>query len=295
MQEERTHHMLKKVFGELKMSWPVVIILAVAMGAYTALMALLVPSSSSFHDIAVYLDGWILPAIIIITNCKKPLEAALKTFVFFLISQPLVYLIQVPFNQQGWGIFGFYKYWFLITLLTFPGAFIGWFIKKDNIFAGFILSVMLVVLAYDGASYAYQQLTEFPHHLLSAIFCFAMIPVLIFGVLDNKKAKIAASVIAVLATAACCYKFFSVKATIMGGNVLFDDTEKYSIDSSWTAEAEDESISKAWIEEAPGGGSQLMMEFYKPDPNKVVLSDGEGNEYTITVQLNEDKNIVVDE
>ena len=120
--------MLKKIFGELKMSWVTVLILAVISGVYTALMAMLVPDNCSFHDIAVTMEVWILLAIIIITNCEKPLEAAAKTFVFFLISQPLVYLIQVPFSPMGWGIFGYYRYWFIVTLLTFPGAFIGWFI-----------------------------------------------------------------------------------------------------------------------------------------------------------------------
>jgi hypothetical protein len=109
---------------------------------------------SSFHEIAVHLEAWVLFAILIIVNCEKPLEAALKTFVFFLISQPLVYLLQVPFTWMGWQIFQFYPYWGFVTVLTLPGAFIGWFIKKDNLLSGLILSVMLVLLVLQGASYA---------------------------------------------------------------------------------------------------------------------------------------------
>ena len=41
---------------------------------------------------------------------------------------------------MGWQLFHYYPYWFKITLLTFPGAIIGWFIKKDNILSGVILS-----------------------------------------------------------------------------------------------------------------------------------------------------------
>ena len=51
----------------------------------------------------------IMFAMIIISNCKTPKEAAAKTFVFFLISQPLIYLLQVPFSWQGWGLFHYYK------------------------------------------------------------------------------------------------------------------------------------------------------------------------------------------
>ena len=123
---------LQKLFGGINLTWPKLIIFAVIMGIYTALMAMLVPDGNSFHDIAVTMEWWVLPAILIIVNCKKPLEAALKTFVFFLISQPLVYLIQVPFNGMGWGLFGYYPFWFKVTLLTFPAAFIGWYMKKDK-------------------------------------------------------------------------------------------------------------------------------------------------------------------
>ena len=169
------------------MTWPKVIIFAIAAGVYTALMALWVPASCSFHDIAVTVEAWIPLALIVMVNCKGPLESALKTFVFFLISQPLVYLIQVPFSDMGWGLFGYYRYWFYITLCTLPAAFIGWYVKKNNIIAALILSPMLVLLAYQGLAYTITLRHEFPHHLISAIFCFVMIPVLVFGIFTNKK------------------------------------------------------------------------------------------------------------
>lgn len=78
--------MLKKVFGGLKMTWPVVLIFAVLAGVITALIAMFVPDENSLHEVAVSVEAWILFAILIIVNCDKPLEAACKTFVFFLIS-----------------------------------------------------------------------------------------------------------------------------------------------------------------------------------------------------------------
>ena len=68
---------------------------------------------SSFHTIVVSFEVWILFGIIIIMNSKSNLDSALKCFVFFLISQPLVYLIQVPFSELGWMLFGYYKFWFI--------------------------------------------------------------------------------------------------------------------------------------------------------------------------------------
>ena len=180
----------KKLFGGLSITWPKLIIFAVVMGLYTALMAMLVPDGNSFHDIAVMPEWWVLPAIIIIVNSKKPLEAALKTFVFFLVSQPLVYLFQVPFNSMGWGLFGYYRYWFMVTLLTFPGGFIAWYIKKDQWYSALILSVATIYLVYAGLNYIPSLTENFPNHLLTIIYCFCIIPVFIFSIFKDKIPRI---------------------------------------------------------------------------------------------------------
>lgn len=190
---------LHKVFGGLNITWPRLIAFAVVMGVYTALMAMLVPDGNSFHDIAVTPEWWVLPAILIIVNSKKPLDAALRTFVFFLISQPLVYLVQVPFNEMGWGLFGYYKYWFIVTLFTFPAGFVGWYVKKDKWYSGLILSVMTVFLALTGYFYATGFSTNFPNHLISTIYCFGIIPVFIFGIFKNKQPRIITAVITIVA------------------------------------------------------------------------------------------------
>ena len=193
------NHMIRKLFGGIKMTWKVTLAFAVVMGVFTAVMAMWVPNGNSFHQIAVSLEAWILCAIVIITNCETPKEAALKTFVFFLISQPLVYLLQVPFSWMGWRLFMYYPYWFRITLLTLPAALIGWYIKKDNVFSALILSVMLVLLAFLGVRYAQDTWRHFPNHLISTLFCFGQIPLLIFGVFRDKKAILTASAISIAA------------------------------------------------------------------------------------------------
>ena len=202
---------IKKVFGGINLTWKRIIIFAIVMGVYTALMAMLVPDGNSLHDIAVTLEWWVLPAIIIIVNSKKPTEAALKTFVFFLISQPLVYLIQVPFNQMGWGLFKYYPYWFFITLLTIPGGFIGWYIKKDKWYSGIILSVMTVLLALTGVGYIFNFIETPPNHLLSIIYCFGIIPIFIFAIFKKKTPRIICAVITILP--ALIYGFTSASMT----------------------------------------------------------------------------------
>ncbi|MDO5332086.1 MAG: hypothetical protein Q4E99_05340, partial [Bacillota bacterium] len=73
------------------MTWPKVILLAIFAAVITAGANLIkVLDDTSFTDMAVNLDVWFLYAVIIVMNSKKITEAALKTFVFFLISQPLI-------------------------------------------------------------------------------------------------------------------------------------------------------------------------------------------------------------
>ena len=192
-------NVFNKVFGGISITWPGLIVFSVIMGIYTALMAMLVPDGNSFHDIAVTVEWWILPAVLIIVNSKKPMDAALKTFVFFLISQPLVYLIQVPFNSMGWGLFGYYPYWFGFTVLTLPAAYVCWYVKKGEWYSGVIMSIITALLAVVGVDSVRSLIESPPNHLVTAIYCFAMIPVFIFGILKNKTPRIIASVVTVVA------------------------------------------------------------------------------------------------
>ena len=124
---------MKKLFGGLTFTWGKLILFAAICGVYTGVTVLLpFTQDTSFRDISITFEWWILFAILIIVNSKSALDSALKVIVFFLISQPLVYLVQVPFSELGFGIFRYYPAWFRWTLLTFPMAFVGWYMKKNR-------------------------------------------------------------------------------------------------------------------------------------------------------------------
>lgn len=168
---------VEKLYGGINMTWPKVIIFAVAAAAVTAAF-LIIPifDNTSFYNLGVFYEGWVLFAVIIMVNCKKPLESALKTFVFFLISQPLIYLFQVPFSEMGWALFGYYRFWFFFTLLTFPMAFAGWFLKKGNWISLLILTPMNVFLLITGTGFLRDHLIlDFPSHLISVIVCYGQV------------------------------------------------------------------------------------------------------------------------
>ena len=161
---------MKKLFGSIDLTWKKLIIFSIIIGIYTAVMAILpITYDTSFRDISIQLEWWILFGIIIICNSKSPKDSALKCFVFFLISQPLIYLIQVPFSNLGWLIFMYYRYWFIWTLLCLPMGYIGYYIKKNNILSVIIILPMIAVLTYLGLGYLNSALEVFPHHLISFI------------------------------------------------------------------------------------------------------------------------------
>lgn len=191
--------MLNKIFFQIEMTWKRVVIFAIVTAVFSAAM-LIIPFTihTSLANPGTYPEFWLLCALIIVMNCNSSLDAGLKTFVFFLISQPLIYLIQVPFSWLGWQLFMYYPRWFIATLFTFPMAMIAYLVKKDNILSSIILSLACALLTFMGMYFLAAALDHFPHMLLSVVFCFGLVPILIFTLLKNKKNRIVASVISIL-------------------------------------------------------------------------------------------------
>ena len=200
--------MLNRSFFNINMTYKRVIVFAIIVAAFCASM-LIIPFTihTSLANPGTYLEAWILFALIIIMNCQKPLEAGAKTFIFFLISQPLIYLLQVPFSSLGWQLFMFYPKWGLLTLLTFPGAMIAWYIKKDNLLSSIILAIATSYLVFQGMDFLASALDHFPHQFLSFLFCYSVAFILIRTLLKNKRNIIVCSLITFLAFLFSIYVF----------------------------------------------------------------------------------------
>ena len=195
-----TDRFISKLYGGLRMSWINVILFAVGTAVLTAIV-LIVPvfKGTSFEMIGVTFEAWIFFAVIIMANCKKPLESALKTFVFFLISQPLIYLLQVPFSYMGWQIFRYYLNWILWTILTFPMAFVGWFITKKNWLSVLIFAPVFVYLGFFTYAYGEQCIKDFPNYIITSLFCLLQIILYILAFFPDIKQKIVGFLIPVIA------------------------------------------------------------------------------------------------
>lgn len=194
---------MRKLFGEVSMSWPVVIVFALAAGFVTGIITL-IPAlePTSFHDIAVSFEWWVVFAFVIACNCQKNWECALKTFVFFLISQPLVYLVQVIAGTLDTSLALTYysSIWGPATLLTLPGGFIAFYIQKQNVLGAVILGLGCAIEGLMGASYAAQLVSNPPYHLLTVIVCFGSILVFAFCIQKENKNRAITLGIAVVVT-----------------------------------------------------------------------------------------------
>lgn len=194
---------MKKLFGETKITWKFLIIFSILLGFLVAILNRIpILNDTSFQDIAIVLDMWIILAIFIIVNCHSSKEAILKCFIFFLISQPLIYLVEVVIDSLIYKLdfwsnlvkyFRNYYYgagWLKMTLLTIPGSFIAYQIKKDNLLSAIILSVATAFLAGRGINVLiYNTIMNFPRHYLNSILCITFAYYLIFLIINKKNLR----------------------------------------------------------------------------------------------------------
>lgn len=189
--------LLNRVFFETKMTWLRVVFYSVAIAVLTTIPLvlsekLLGNQNNSFCAPGQTFEFWILAAMFIILNCDKPVEAGLKTSVFFLISQPLIYLMQVPFSWQGWDLFNYYPLWFYWTVATLPGGMIAWFAKKGNWLSVPIISVATLFLSFYLVTELPSVFGKFPEYFLKFIFIIFEILVLVLLTLKDIKKRVVA-------------------------------------------------------------------------------------------------------
>lgn len=281
--------LLKKLFGGLNLTWPRLIIAAILAGVCTAAMAI-IPALhyTSFITITTTFEVWILFGILIIMNSRSNLDAGLKCFVFFLISQPLVYLLQVPFSWQGWGLFAYYRTWFIWTLLCFPMGFIGYYMKKGRWWGYLILLPMIALTAYSYLTYFSDFLFARPRYLLISLFCVCAMLIYPAAIFDSKKIRtvglIVSAAVIVAATAACLLRPPVYSTEIMANG------EKYSFDGSYSVSLEDSRFGSVEIVRPEHIGDYMVhAEFKKAGKTVLTLRAPDGAETKYDLRIERDK------
>jgi len=189
--------LLSKLFFGINMTWPKVIIFAVVTGVLTGVI-MMIPQleGTSIQNIGITMEAWILFAMIICSNCKKPLEAALKTFIFFLVSQPLVYLTMWPVYQSfPWH---YYMYWFYWTIASFFCALLAWYVRKQNIGSALVVALINTLLLTLGIGGLRGVVLNFPFGLLTCVFCIAQAAVYVFVLLKPRRERLIAGIVSLV-------------------------------------------------------------------------------------------------
>ena len=272
-----------KLYGGISLTWPGIILYAVGTAVLTAVF-LVVPifKGTSFARMGETLEAWIFFAVIIIANSKNPLESACKTFVFFLISQPLIYLLQVPFSWQGWGLFQYYKFWFILTLCTFPAAFIGWYIKKKNWLSLLIIAPVLMFMGVTAYQSGLSCMHNFPRLLVTTLFCILQIVLYVLAFCPDAVKRVIGFLIPVIIVAV--FAFIKPQVDVNGTVFLPDD--RILTDSAVVIQ--DEGTAATVAIESTGEDSMLRVQAQKYGTSEFTIRDGD-SDYRYTVQVYEDE------
>ena len=263
-----------KLYGGINLTWPGIILYAVGAAVLTTVFLVLpIFHGTSFVRMGETLEAWIFFAVIIIANAKSPLDSALKTFVFFLISQPLIYLLQVPFSWQGWGLFQYYKHWFILTLCTF--------LKKKNWLSLLILMPVLILLAYlceDGLKHVIHQ---FPSLLIMVVFCVLQVFLYLYTFTEKASQKIIgalvpAAVIAVMLLLPKNVDFSS--SQFLPDNPVLTENAEVTVDNTGIA---DISVS------GTGEDSTVLIQAHAYGDTSFTIIDGD-KEYQYNLRIYED-------
>lgn len=279
---------MKKLFGRINMTWPKLIIFAVIAGVYTGVMAALpIAKDTSFADISITFEWWVLFGIIIIVNSKTPLDSALKCIVFFLISQPLVYLVQVPFNAYGWGIFRYYPGWFVWTLCTFPMGFVGYFMRKNKWWSLLILVPILFFVGYHYWSFLRETLSYFPRHLLSALFCAATLVIYPLFVFAAKRLRTIGLILSLVIIAAATVLAVTGERSVYNTVLLVNNgSQGVQFDGSYEASLEDESFGEVYIDFNENIQDHMVKaSFRRTGETKLILKAPDGTERVFRIDV----------
>ena len=279
---------MKKIFGGINLTWSKLIILAIVAGIYTAIMAMLpIAKDTSFSDLTVTFEVWIFFGIFIIMNSKSAKDSALKCFIFFLISQPLVYLVQDTINHSN--LFStYYRFWILWTIACIPMGFIGYYMKKDKWWGLLILVPMLLLTGEECAGYLSKTMFSFPRHLLTTIFCISALIIYPLAIFNNKKLKtvgvIISGILVIIIVSICIINppIYSTNILSNGDNYQFDDSYKaYLLDKKYgdsKIECEDETED-----------CMIYAKFKKAGKTEFILESPDGKKTIFDISIRRDK------
>lgn len=280
---------LSRKVKRLEISWRVIAVSAAVMGVLSAVMALICPARISFHNISSDLELWLIAGVFILQKTNDRTLLVKRVAAFFAGAHLLSAVIQSVFG--GSGAMYFFD-WLPVIILSVPAAYLAFLSKYGGAEYALTYSSCTVILLIKGLYHTNILARHFPMQALAVVFCFGMAGVMIFKLMKQKSYRyysLAAFALTVLIFTNFAFAHsFEYECTVLLSS-------KYKLDKSWSAKTENTDISKAEIKTGASGSASLLMDFYEDDPNIVTLTDGEGNEYKISVSCDDEGNVSVKE
>ena len=153
-----------------------------------------------------------------------------------------------------------------------------------------ILSVATAALILLGTGYLRDLLRTPPKYLVSALFCFGSVPVLILCILHRRNPRLIAAGIALLALIVLLFVTFRNGISRDFNVSIGLSPETYPVTEEWTAELEDPGNGTVTV--TPGDGiigpacRVTIKDINRP--TGIILKDPEGNTYVIPLVVEQD-------
>ena len=201
-----------------------------------------------------------------------------------------MYLVQVPFSPDGFGLFRYYPAWFEWTLLTFPMAFVGHYMKRDKWWGLLILAPMLLFLGFHYFGFFGEAVHFFPNHLLSALFCAVTLIVYPLFIFRDKRIRIAGLILSILILiAASVYGVLDQRSHTYDTSLLSSGGEICAVDydDSYKVYLEDPSFGDVHIGYEENIESYLVYASFKKTGDTVLVLEaptGEKYYYDLSVE-----------
>ena len=278
---------MKKLFGEINMNWVRVIVMAIVIGVYTGIVAMIPElKDTSFTDLTVTFEVWILFGVLIIMNSKSAKDSALKCFVFFLISQPLIYLVQ-DFVNHTQLFQTYYRFWVLWTVACLPMGFFGYYMKKDKWWGLLILTPILIFLGEHYGSFLGMTIFSFPRHLLTTIFCFGTLIIYPLFIFKEKKNRIAGAIISALIIIG--FTIYALVKPVIYNTDLFSNTEEHPFDENSKVYLVDKKYGELSVVYNQQMEDYLLhAEFKKAGKTQFVIESKDGTKQTYDIIIKRD-------